>query len=221
MENAIVLCLRCHGEAGHYNPRHSIGNKYSPEELRRHRDEWWEWCHDNPAAPLPRLPISVSPGTVNLGSGEWRGRSTIKLHNKTDDVYYQIWVKVTFEQEDLPTDKVTITPSESSLRSDLEVELGKVWFNSDVLRVDCEDETGRNAVLLQLYSLDPGDTYTFVIKNELADAREDRVRAFVTVCGFEKEPASVSESGERGAVSVRPPETITVRSVSLLVKRAP
>lgn len=51
--NAIMLCLRCHGEAGHYNLKHPIGNKYSPEELIKHRDEWWQWCEDNPSIPLP------------------------------------------------------------------------------------------------------------------------------------------------------------------------
>jgi hypothetical protein len=44
LDNAIVLCLKCHAEAGHYNPRHPLGVKYSPSELRRHRDEWWKYC---------------------------------------------------------------------------------------------------------------------------------------------------------------------------------
>lgn len=43
LENAIVLCSRCHGEAGHYNPEHPLGTKYSPRELRRHRDDWWNY----------------------------------------------------------------------------------------------------------------------------------------------------------------------------------
>lgn len=43
-ENAIVLCLRCHAEAGHFNPKHPLGTKYSPSELIRHRDEWYEAC---------------------------------------------------------------------------------------------------------------------------------------------------------------------------------
>lgn len=54
LENAIVLCLKCHADVGHYNPRHPIGNKYSPTELRRHRDEWWRICREPPALqPAP------------------------------------------------------------------------------------------------------------------------------------------------------------------------
>lgn len=42
LDNAICLCPRCHTEAGHYNPAHPMGTKYSPNELRVHRDKWWD-----------------------------------------------------------------------------------------------------------------------------------------------------------------------------------
>lgn len=47
LDNAIVLCLKCHAEAGHYNAKHPIGNKYYPQELVRHRDNWWRICESN------------------------------------------------------------------------------------------------------------------------------------------------------------------------------
>jgi hypothetical protein len=48
LDNAIALCFICHAEAGHYNPNHPKGTKYSPSELRRHRDEWWGYCESHP-----------------------------------------------------------------------------------------------------------------------------------------------------------------------------
>lgn len=39
-DNAIALCFDCHADAGHYNPRHPRGTKFSPEELRIARDLW-------------------------------------------------------------------------------------------------------------------------------------------------------------------------------------
>lgn len=41
-ENCIPLCFDCHAEAGHYNSNHPKGTKYSPCELRQHRDRWYE-----------------------------------------------------------------------------------------------------------------------------------------------------------------------------------
>lgn len=59
IENAICLCLRCHAEAGHFNLRHPMGTKYSPGELRAHRDQWWQHCANHPEEPLqPTLHVS-------------------------------------------------------------------------------------------------------------------------------------------------------------------
>ena len=41
-ENAIPLCFDCHANAGHYNSKHPRGSKFSPEELRKHRDQWYK-----------------------------------------------------------------------------------------------------------------------------------------------------------------------------------
>ncbi|TBU94006.1 HNH endonuclease [Phytopseudomonas dryadis] len=49
LENAIVLCLRCHAEAGHFNPNHPLGTKYAPTELIRHRDGWFKACESGTA----------------------------------------------------------------------------------------------------------------------------------------------------------------------------
>ncbi len=40
-ENCIPLCFDCHADAGHYNPKHPKGTKYSPTELKKHRDNWY------------------------------------------------------------------------------------------------------------------------------------------------------------------------------------
>ena len=46
LRNAIVLCFDCHCAAGHYNDEHPRGTKFKPDELRRHRDEWYQRVKD-------------------------------------------------------------------------------------------------------------------------------------------------------------------------------
>ncbi len=41
-ENGIPLCFDCHANAGHYNSKHPRGSKFSSEELRKHRDNWYK-----------------------------------------------------------------------------------------------------------------------------------------------------------------------------------
>ncbi len=45
-ENCIPLCFNCHAEAGHYNNDHPKGTKYSPAELSKHRDRWYQAIKD-------------------------------------------------------------------------------------------------------------------------------------------------------------------------------
>jgi HNH endonuclease len=41
-DNCIPLCLDCHAEVESYNPRHPIGRKFTPAELRKHRDRHYQ-----------------------------------------------------------------------------------------------------------------------------------------------------------------------------------
>jgi len=41
LDNAIVLCFDCHMNAGHYNPQHPKGTKYSRSELQKQREAWY------------------------------------------------------------------------------------------------------------------------------------------------------------------------------------
>jgi hypothetical protein len=42
IENAIPLCLNCHQKLFSYDPKHPLGIKYTPEELKTIRDETYE-----------------------------------------------------------------------------------------------------------------------------------------------------------------------------------
>jgi hypothetical protein len=41
LANCIPLCLDCHADMRSYDHKHPKGTKYTPAELRRHRDEWY------------------------------------------------------------------------------------------------------------------------------------------------------------------------------------
>jgi hypothetical protein len=40
-DNCIPLCLECHAEVENYNPVHPIGRRFTPTELKGHRDRWY------------------------------------------------------------------------------------------------------------------------------------------------------------------------------------
>ena len=46
-DNAIALCFDCHADAGHYNPKHPRGTKFSPKELNLAKKYWLEAVVNN------------------------------------------------------------------------------------------------------------------------------------------------------------------------------
>ena len=46
-ENAIALCFDCHADAGHYNPSHPRGTKFSLSELRKAKMRWFRMVEEN------------------------------------------------------------------------------------------------------------------------------------------------------------------------------
>jgi hypothetical protein len=42
LANCIPLCFECHADVEHYNPSHPKGTKFTPRELRTHRDRWFQ-----------------------------------------------------------------------------------------------------------------------------------------------------------------------------------
>jgi len=45
--NAIALCFDCHADAGHYNPSHPRGTKFSPAELSKAKNNWFDMVAKN------------------------------------------------------------------------------------------------------------------------------------------------------------------------------
>lgn len=48
LDNCIPLCFDCHGEVVSYNPKHPIGRKFLSDELKRHRDIWFDFVKAHP-----------------------------------------------------------------------------------------------------------------------------------------------------------------------------
>ncbi len=48
IDNIIPVCFECHAEIHLYNPQHPRGRRFTPVELRLHRDQWLGFCKDSP-----------------------------------------------------------------------------------------------------------------------------------------------------------------------------
>jgi hypothetical protein len=47
-DNGIPLCFDCHADVGAYNTKHPKGRKFTPSELRKHKEQWFAICAKAP-----------------------------------------------------------------------------------------------------------------------------------------------------------------------------
>ena len=219
LENAIVLCLRCHGEAGHYNPAHPIGNKYSRDELRKHRDSWWSYCESNPYKPLPSHPISISPNSFRLVAGEWQTKVLLKIHNRTEQVLYEIAVKCSILLQGVSAKDVRVQPK--STEFELNQKILDLQFSGDVLRVNGKDSSSNEAFVIYIHHLDPHQLMTFVISNTLKQIPTPQFNqhAIFSLLGFSEEPIEMLVKEDHAAIRIKSYEDWETTGVELLLKR--
>jgi hypothetical protein len=219
LDNAIVLCLRCHGEVGHYYDKHPIGNKYSATELIKHRDNWWQWCETNPSVPLPKNPISVSPSSINFRNGEWLTKSLLNIYNKENQFYYQVWVKIGIESDAVQFNDIGIELVRG--HDDLKLRAGFVEMSASICRMHCIDEAGKRAIFLIFNSLEPHGIYTFEISQLKSYQRTDTDSHCLrfTLSSFSLEPQISAESSDKAYFTFTPPENFKALGLSLLLRR--
>lgn len=199
IENAVVLCLKCHGEVGHYNPHHPIGNKYSIEEVRRHRDNWWQWCASSPNSPPPKHPIETSPFQIPLVKEGHVQRSRCTVTNTTQKTYYDVWVEFRFHLKSVDIENIHFDESPSAVQ-------GYSFLNDgDIAIVGSigHDKDNIPTIWRVLYSLPPhGEiTYNISIKHPELLTPGSNVSCVVEVIHFEDSPVMVVSEGD-GKISV-------------------
>lgn len=219
IDNAIVLCLRCHGEAGHYNPSHPIGNKYSPEELIRHRDEWWNYCEKNPTKSIPMYPISVSPTSFRLVAGEWKTKLKVKITNKTEIPIYDVAIKFAIRVDGIKAKDIVIDPLKRE--RELTHQINEIEFSGDLFRINGIDAAGYEVFVLYSHSINPQETLTFILSNNssYAPPPQSKHHAVISLLGFSEEPSEMLVGDNRAAIRFKSYEDWKTTGGGVLLKR--
>jgi hypothetical protein len=204
IENAVALCLRCHGEVGHYNARHPIGSKYTPDEVRRHRDEWWDWCAKNPTKPLPNSPINVTPAEVKLWSGEWSAVQECRVCNLSDRPLFRVWLQIIPQGTTVHSINCEV---QERRRAEPLLQLGDLIVSTEHLVMTLRSSAGDDVLAVYLAVIDRDETIFVKITarpHQYAPDSSAWATATVLVIAFSEEPLPPLQSPTEAAIRLSP-----------------
>jgi hypothetical protein len=167
-------------------------------------------------------PISVSPETISWTTGSWATRSLFKVYNRTDEVYFQIWIKLAIEEPNIPSQSIRIdTPKP---KDELVIESKTFKISGDIVRFNGVQK-GYNVIFLLLASLNPKETLPFILSGtgSASATLQFPTKIFIKISDFSKEPSEMisrlTNHGEEAAIGFKPPENFKLQGVGFRIAR--
>jgi len=164
-----------------------------------------------------KSPVVVSPRQINLSAQQWDVKSVFNVHNRTQEMIYNIYLKVVIEGSQAKSENIEIGPKTGP--AFISANLGNISVNFDFVRINGLDSNGKECLFFILYSLAPKGTESFVM-NFKSDGHSDRkpTRIILKIISYSMEPVSLlSKDGIAFPFKLR--ENFKLRSISLLIKK--
>jgi hypothetical protein len=163
--------------------------------------------------------ISITPDTIVLSTGEWQTQSTFKVHNRADEVYYEIWAKLIVEGLNVINKDVEIEFVRP--KDEVKVKLSKIEWSADIMRFDGTDEAGNSVIYLLIASINPKDTVTFLARNvkTMKQSGLYQTKLVLTVAGLSQKPASIVSNKKTIGKNFVPPEKFKLERISFRLKK--
>lgn len=162
-------------------------------------------------------PVEVSPAQINLRADEWDVMSMFSVHNRTEEMLYEVYLKLVIEGRRRKANNIEIEPKTGP--GFVSVNLSDISVNFDFVRLDGLDSGGRECVFLILYRLAPKATESFVMKLRSDQAVDTKpARIVLKVTKYSKKPAPLLSKKGIG-FSFEIPENFVLKRTLLLMKR--
>lgn len=148
--NCIPLCFDCHAEVGHYSSEHPKGTKFSPEELRGHRDHWYA-TYANGTGPGAPTGYEELDRKLYLKLYDLLGGSSQMIHFRDHDYSYDYHTSVDdrlwsfINEVGLPQTEffdsqmaAALADLRASINNYLRDKVNRIWHDGDIAHIPPE-----------------------------------------------------------------------------------
>lgn len=166
-----------------------------------------------------RAPVIISPKQISLKAQPWKIKTTFHVQNRTKEILFDIWIKLTVEDCDVRSNNIKI--NSGGKEGFLSEKISNISIDYDFVRMDGTNSKGKECLFFILYSLVPQIPQPFAIEViSKAEAKKNRnPRILLRVIRCSKTPVKLLQRNNEIAYPFTPPENFTLKSLLLLMKR--
>lgn len=199
IENGIWLCQNC-------------AKLIDNDEKRYPADLLKDWKNQSEADSLAEIEgmrparvstreinaIGVNPGAILLGADRG-GFGEFTISNRTNDPYWQVWIKVTSDPPLIDLQDLDIDILEQRPHGSREQRTGDLSINVHVVT---DDEEGRQVRFLMIQRMRPADYLTYFVRVPANKVRQDILELHVDLFSTGSEPLRIIMNNGKPAVPI-------------------
>jgi len=166
-----------------------------------------------------RTPVTISPKQISLKAQPWNIKTTFHLQNRTTEILFDVWIRISVEDCDIESNDIRIDSGKSE--GILSERISDISIDYDLVRIDGDDNKGKECIFFIVYSLPPQIPQPFTIevvsKSNVEKYRKPRILLRTTRCS--KEPVKLLKKNNEIVYPFTPPQAFTIKRLSLKMKR--
>jgi hypothetical protein len=170
--------------------------------------------------PVKEATVVVVPTELNLSTSDWGKTRIVEIKNaKSAVTVYSVWIKLKAQNPEAILDDIQIL-SETGQEFVSESFSG-INVNFDLIKISALDSDKQPCVYLLIYKLKGLESRFFKLKKSAAfgDAVEASFVISLKVIGFSENSAPIATKDGAAALQISPPETMTIKAISMLLKK--
>jgi len=171
--------------------------------------------------PIKESAVIVVPSELNLTTSDWGKTQVVEIKNtKAAVTLYSVWIKLKALTPGLGLEGIDIL-SETG-EEFVSESIGGVNVNFDLMKISALDAERQPCTYLVIYKLKGLESRFFKLKRKRSkDAEKKPLILSLTVSGFSEKPAPIATKDGAAALQIAPPESMTIKAISMLLKKEP
>lgn len=161
--------------------------------------------------------VLVNPDKLDLSSSGWVTLQNIEINNQKLSSIYSVWIKATSISGDFDIDDIQIEskPNEESFSQSI----GEINVNYQILIFRGLDANNKPCIYFLIAKIKPIASEFIQIRKKRPNLSKNDLHLLLKLVRYSDKPPRMASKADAAALQFNPPESLTIKSISVFLKR--